>query len=993
MSDAPAIIHELVERFRDNRDLYVSQNYNEEQTRAEFISPFFEALGWDVTNKQGLSPAYMDVVFEGTIRSEGNANAPDYTFRVGQTRKFFAEAKKPNVVINLHPDPARQIRRYSWTAKLPLGILTNFAELAVYDCRVPPKPNDQPSYARLKYIKYTEYPQRWDEIASILSRDAVWKGSFDKYVGTEKGKRGTAAVDDEFLKQIEEWRAVLAHNLALRNPQLNVRELNYAVQNTIDRIVFLRICEDRGIEPQGQLKGRASGPNVYGRLVDLYISADHKYNSGLFHFSEEKGRAESPDTLTTGLKIDDKVLRDIVAGLYYPKSPYEFSVIGADILGSVYEQFLGKVIRLTAAHAAVVEEKPEVKKAGGVYYTPVYIVDYIVQNTVGKLCEGKTPKQVEKLRIVDPACGSGAFLINAYAWLLNWHLDYYVKDGPEKHKKAVYRISGSEWRLATREKKRILLNNIYGVDIDSQAVEVTKLSLLLRVLEGESRDTLDVSLAMFHERALPDLSDNIKCGNSLIGTDFDTSGLSEEEVRRINPFDWSAEFPAIMKKGGFDAVIGNPPYVRMEEFKDLKGYLKARYVSHDERSDLYAYFIERGHRVLSPQSRFGMIVSNKFLRANYGKGLREFLNGNARVERVVDFAGLPVFPNATVRTIVLLTARADGTTRSVRYSPPVPLDKFHQIASGAIPVGQAVADATYEVELPTNSSAWTFDNQDTSRLVGRLKASCHSLTDYCGGRICRGVVSGLTDAFVISAGIRAQIIERNPKAAEIIKPFVNGRSIRRYHIEPEDRYLIYTYHGVTIGDYPAVIEHLRPFRERLERRATEQPWYELQQPQYRFSTYMGGPKIVFPDITKSPRFALDDVGYYGSNTTYFIPRRDLYLLGLLNSRLGFFYFVVTCAGLEGRGETYLRFFGQYLEGFPIRTINYGDPADKARHDKMVELVERMLELHKKLDAANVPGDKTAIQRQIDATDRETDKLVYELYGLTEEEIRIVEAGA
>jgi hypothetical protein len=236
------------------------------------------------------------------------------------------------------------------------------------------------------------------------------------------------------------------------------------------------------------------------------------------------------------------------------------------------------------------------------------------------------------------------------------------------------------------------------------------------------------------------------------------------------------------------------------------------------------------------------------------------------------------------------------------------------------------------------------------------------------------------------------IVRRDPKAEEIIKPFLNGRDVRRYYIDYKGTHLIYTYHGVDIDKYPMIEQHLRPLKEKLQRRATKQEWYELQQPQYNFVRYMDGPKIIFPDIATTPRFALDETGYYGSNTTYFIPRHDLYLLGLLNSNLGRFYFFKTCAGLEGKTETYLRFFGQYLEGFPVRIINFPDSTDKARHDRMVKLVESMLTLHKQLAATKTPDDKTRLQRQIQATDNQIDRLVYELYGLTEEEIKIVEEG-
>ncbi len=619
---APDIVLELIERFDRNRSAYKSEQYNEARLRIEFLNPFFEALGWDVSNKQGYAEAYKDVIYEDAIKIGAATKAPDYCFRVGGTRKFFVEAKKPAINLKEAGEPAFQLRRYAWSAKLPLSILTDFEELAIYDCRIKPAKDDKATTARILFLPYTEYPKRWDEIATVFSREAILKGSFDTYAEETRGKRGTAEVDEAFLQEIESWREMLARHLAARNKSLSQRELNFAVQMTIDRIIFLRICEDRGIENYERLKGLIKGPNVYKRLCNLFLEADERYNSGLFHFQTEKDVPEPPDTLTPKLVIDDKPLKEIITRLYYPESPYEFSALPADVLGQVYEQFLGKVISLTPTHQVTIEEKPEVRKAGGVYYTPTFIVNYIVQHTLSKVLEGKKPGvrgSASKIKIVDPACGSGSFLIVAYQYLLDWHRDRYVAEGVEKHRKELYQGPGGLWLLTTQEKKRILLNSIYGVDIDPQAVEVTKLSLLLKVLEGETNQSLISQLRLFHERALPDLDSNIKCGNSLISPAFydivQMSFLDEEERYRINVFDWYAEFPEIMNSGGFDAVIGNPPYIRMESFKELKTYLKANYVCHDERSDIYTYFLERGNKLLNDHGQLGMIVSNKFLRA------------------------------------------------------------------------------------------------------------------------------------------------------------------------------------------------------------------------------------------------------------------------------------------------------------------------------------------------------------------------------------------
>jgi len=996
---APVSVVELVKRFGEQIEAYKSGKYNETQVRVEFIDPFFEALGWDIHNQQGLAPAYQDVVHEDAIKIGIETKAPDYCFRVGGTRKFFLEAKKPAVNIKDDIGPAFQVRRYAWSSKLPLSILTDFEEFAVYDCRIKPHNGDKPSVGRVFYCRFEDYIQKWDEIADIFSKDAVLKGSFDKFAESNKKKKGTTEVDDAFLEEIESWRETLAKNIALRNPKLSQRELNFSVQQTIDRIIFLRICEDRGIEQYGRLQGLLNGTNTYKRLTELFRDADDRYNSGLFHFKEEKERDAEPDTLTLSLTIDDDALKDILKNLYYPDSPYEFSVLPADILGQVYEQFLGKVIRLTEGHHAKIEEKPEVRKAGGVYYTPKYIVDYIVKNTVGKLIEGKNPKDVAKLRILDPACGSGSFLIQAYQYLLDWHRDWYSNKEPEKSAKgknpAIYRGAGNEWRLTLTERKRILINNIYGVDIDNQAVEVTKLSLLLKVLEGQNPQSLTENLALLHERVLPDLQNNIKCGNSLIEPDFYVGqqiDLLDDEVRyQINVFNWRIEFPEVFNQGGFNAVIGNPPYIRMESFKKLKTYLKSHYQCHDERSDLYAYFIERGHMILHKGGRFGMIVSNKFLRANYGKPLRDFILGHSRLEQIVDFAGLPVFRGATVRTIILISSKEENMGKAVSYCPPVAPEQFAAIEASTLYIEDEASHLSYSIEPEyLAGKVWSFADQKVVKLLTKLEMKSLLLKQYCDGQICRGIVSGLTKAFVINTDTRSSLISANKSASEIIKPFLNGRDVRRYSIESSRDYLIYAYHGVDIRKYPAVEQHLRPFKQELEDRATKQEWYELQQPQMKFAPYFEGPKIIFPDISTTPRFALDEEGYYGSNTTYFIPRRDFYLLGLLNSKLGYFYFIITCAGLESKNEIYLRFFGQYLEGFPVKPLDNDDKECMETINKIESLSLEMHTLDKRLLGTKLAHDRALIEREITGVDKQLDQLVYRLYGLTAEEINIIE---
>ena len=912
-------------------------------------------------------------------------------------------------------ESALQLRRYAWNAKLPLSILTNFEEFAIYDCTIKPESSDPAAKGRIEYFTYNEIPAKWDYLVSVFSQDSILKGSFDKYAQSTKGKKGTAAVDDDILTEIESWRDALAKNIALRNTSLSVDELNTVVQRTIDRIIFLRICEDRGIEEYPTLHKLLEGENTYARLCDLFRLADAKYNSGIFHFENEPDWNEMPDSLSLSLVIDDKVLKGIIKRLYYPETPYLFSVIPPAILGHVYEQFLGKVIRLTDGHQAKVEYKPEVKKAGGVFYTPQFIVEYIVAHTVGELVKNKTPRDVAKLRILDPACGSGSFLIGAFQFLLDWHRDWYIEnlvpvfidkksvtdpavlnllpEPTSRGKKKLAQVdlpiykagtSGdatrtrSDWRLTTAEKKRILLNNLYGVDIDQQAVEVTKLSLLLKVLEEENEENIDKQLKLFAERALPSLCDNIKRGNSLIGWDVMTPEMSAEEIKRINPFDWDTEFADIIKAGGFDAVIGNPPYVRMESFKEIKDYLKQKYQVYSGRADLYSYFFEKGISLLKINGKFGIIVSNKWMRANYGQPLRIFLK-KKKIEEIIDFGELPVFKTATTYPLIITISNCNPQS----FFKMINVDylEFSNLES-------YVQERKYNInQNELTDQEWILGKDSNRALLKKLNTCGIPLIKYVQGKICWGIKTGLNEAFVISKDIYEQLIAKNPRNSEILKPFLVGKDIARYHLTPRNIYLIYTYHGVNIEAYPEIIDYLKPFKEQLINRATNQKWYELQQPQLVYSKFMEVPKIILPTIVKRASYAYDFERYYSNDKTSFIPTSDLYLLGILNSRLSDFVLFSIASTKQGG---YYEYKPMYISKIPIRTINFADPADKARHDRMVALVTQMLDLNKKVQDARLEQEKTQLSRQIEATDAAIDKLVYELYGLTNEEIRIVE---
>jgi hypothetical protein len=1009
----------LCDYFAKNHKAFLDPTIKEAHVRQSLIDPFFEALGWNVSNNPPVAPQYREVIPEDTLEIEGQQKAPDYTFRVGTLPKFYVEAKKCGVNISADPAPAYQLRRYGWSAKVAVSILTDFEELAVYDCTIRPRQTDKAGYARTHYFRFEEYPDHWRELWDIFSREAVWSGAFDQYAASKR-KRGTSEVDVEFLKEIEGWRDDLARNIALRNHRLTNDELNRAVQLTIDRIVFLRMAEDRGLEPYEQLLGLCDRPDIYGRFMgQLCRKADDKYNSGLFHFQKEDGVAEAPDQTTPRLTVDDKTLKPILQSLYFAHgSPYHFGVLPVEILGTVYERFLGKVIRLTAGHQAKIEEKPEVRKAGGVYYTPAYIVAYIVRQTVGRQIEGKSPAQLagqrkaQPFRVLDMACGSGSFLLGAYQYLLDHCLKWYIDNDPAKHSKAVYAARAGEWRLTIAEKKRILLSHIFGVDIDPQAVEVSKLSLLLKVLEGESAETIGETMRLFHERALPNLSGNIKCGNSLIGPDYFTGQLiaDPEELGRVNAFDWGREFPDAMKAGGFDCVIGNPPYIRIQTMKEwapleVEIYKELFRAGQAGNYDIYVVFIEQGLKFLNAKGQLGFICPHKFFNSKYGEPIRGIIAGGKHLSHVVHFDALQVFEGATTYTCLLFLDKSPVLEcRFAKVDDLVTWQTTGKTIEGPVEAGRI------------KSVEWNFSVGYGADLFTKLSAMPHKLGDMAD--VFVGLQTSADDIFImdfVDETARTYRLASKALAQEwtfekdLFYPLASGTDVVRYGCLPRRQYILFPYtvenERVSLidfktiqRDYPKTAAYFLQNKKLLEERENGR-MKGLHWHGYIYLKNMARQSLVKLCV---PRLVEHLHAAYDSGGSHFLDNVDVggvtlkpafieqgleYILALLNSRLLRWYFPHISAPFRGNWRSANR---QFLSLLPVRVINFKKAKDSAVHSQIVGLAGGMQTLHRQLAVAKTEGQRMAVQRQIDSTDAEIDRLVYSLYSLTKEEIAIVE---
>ncbi|SMB93412.1 protein of unknown function DUF450 [Hymenobacter roseosalivarius DSM 11622] len=947
----------LVENFTYQLPDYKRGKYNETEVRVHYINPFFKALGWDVNNDNGASPAYCEVIHEARVLVGKASKAPDYLFKMpGGQNLFFLEAKKPSVDIKGDVQPAYQVRRYGWNAKMALSLLTDFEELAVYDCTVQPNSKDKSSKARIHYLTFDQYLTEFDFLWDTFSKESVLRGNLDRFVAAGSNRRGKETVDRAFLDTLEQMRAALAQGLASRNRKLDAEQLRFLVQMLLDRIIFLRIAEDRGVEPEDDLKKLAAikaKDGIYLSLLDRFRAAAARYNSGLFDLEK--------DTLSAEVRLDNATLKPLLDGLYYPESPYEFSVIGAEILGSAYERFLGKVIQLQPDCTVLIEEKPEVRKAGGVFYTPAYIVDYIVKNTVGKLCEGSSPQQVAKLRIVDPACGSGSFLLGAYQFLLDWHLAYYqahptaampptlAPAGDPKKAGKPARPTGSgksltpDGRLTTAVKKTILLNNLYGVDLDEQAVEVTKLSLLLKCLEGETSASMQQSLGL--ERVLPTIDQNIRVGNSLVDVDFYDGELDlvPSTERAVKPFSWREEFAEVFQQGGFDAVIGNPPYVLLEDmFRDetLLKYFRSHFDIASYKVDLYHLFFQKGVRLLNSKASLAYITPSNYLTNNGQLALRNFMLTETFIEEINIING-HVFEDASVDTAITILSNKD---------------KQYQ---GQLKSSNWLGSSLYDISSSTinqKSIAATGDKLLNSTVKIKFKVT----------------TTPLSESFVVKFGMQlrdrkiflADVITTSDK--NLITPFhtpcYTGKDFDRYQTNYANR--------------------LAYFNREAKRGGC---WDE--------SIHFAKPKIMIRQIGKVPICSIDEMGYACLNTLFMVVAKEkiiissYFLLGILNSKLLGNYWSNTFYDMR---TTFPKIKGSYLEQLPIPTLNLKKPTDQQRHDAVVALVKQLLTLHPQMRAARLVTEQSQLQARLRRLDQRLDHLVYLLYGLNYAEAQVID---
>ena len=880
---AKETIKNLIAKYETEKAAGKILRYSEEETKRGFIEPLFQALGWDFSSKQEI-----------TLEEQVSGDRVDYGFYLKGRIKFYLEAKKLSVDL-YREEYAKQAIRYSWNKGVTWAVLTDFENLIVFNALSPEK-----SLAGKKYLSfsYEEYLTRFDELWR-LSKESFGDDILDKEAEKVGKKLQKVSVTETLAKDLNECRELLTTSLSQFNEKVDPHLIDEGVQKLLNRLVFIRCAEDRKIEPstlmplihEWKASGKVGQISPYQVMIKKFRELDAIYNSNLFDdhpfekWDEFGGATE-------------KVIEILEGKKNYLE--YDFSIIPADVLGNVYENYLGHQLKKSKKQEKADGKNLKNRKEQGIYYTPKFIVDYIVQNALGPVLDKcKSINDLQKIKILDPACGSGSFLVAAMIFLIKKYEEFGVK--PSGYLKI-----------------QILQNNIYGVDLDKQAVELARLNLLLNTFDSQIK--------------LPGLENNIKNGNSLIsGTDKELIKYFGKNYRGKKPFSWQEEFPEVFKQGGFDCIIGNPPYISVKHGipTDEDSYYLDKFYSAKGQYDLFLLFIEKAFGILKNDGLLGFIIPKQLLTNINFKNCRELLFKNSIEVRIANTV-MP-FSDAQVETIIMLSKKGKGTADYQVFFEKI--DENGERSETYI--------KNLNMILLNNPALLVNPNQDalSKRLQIRFDQKSIKLKELFS--VIRGLEFGKKDEKILH--------DYKMNSIEIIR----GEDLDRYKLSSS---------GLYIG------------QENINK------------------DILVKNKIIIRRVANKIIASLDRNGICNVNTIYnLIPKDETYsaeyVLAILNSRL-MNYLFKSINPIEDKLFPYLRVY--QIENILIYRIDLTSDKGKKEYDELISMTQKMLILNEEIKSVAENSDQWhKIKDEIAKTDKRIDEEVYELYGLTEKEIKIV----
>ncbi|HBA51210.1 MAG TPA: endonuclease [Lachnospiraceae bacterium] len=988
---------ERVKQYISHLNEYKRPTYNETEVRVDFVNPFFKSLGWDVDNEAGLPQHLREVTHEATVLvdegGERRSKKPDYSFRIGTEILFYLETKKPYVDITTDNAPAFQLRRYGWSGNLKISVLTNYNDLYIYDCTVRPVEDDDIGVALIAHYTYEEYVEKFDEIYGLLSKEAVLSGNFASNFDNIRGAFRREPFDEYFLKQIRSWRLILGEDIAGNNPGLDSDTLNISVQRILNRIIFLRICEDRSFEEYELLKGIKN----YDELKELFLAADKKYDSGLFEMLEEDKFC-----------LSDEVLIDIFISLYYPNNSYEFDVVDPYIIGQIYELFLDEKLEIDRYGHVSQENKPEAVDSQGAVNTPKNVTDIIIEQTLSDIFAGKTVDEVLELRVADICCGSGNFLLSAYEFAVNYCLDWYMNNDKASAIRLglISSVPGSDvCRLSYEIKREILVNTIWGVDIDPLAVEVAKFSLFLKLLEDASPQEIGAYAKRTRKSLLPRLDDNIKNGNSLVDMSYAAffPGIygDEAKLEMVKMFDWKTEFGG----KGFDAIVGNPPYIRVQNMvrysPEEYAFYKSRYSGYQTAGsdllDKYFLFIERAWMLLRKNGVIGYIVPHKFMNIMSGDVMRRFLTERSAVKKIIHFGTHQAFKNRSTYTCILVLSKERQNEFDIAFVREWNRFLFdHKVSFEKYDSGTL------------GESPWIFIPKQVSERLSEISQKCRTLESFSD--IFVGVQTSADKIYIVYANQEDdEYVYFTDKKKEsrkvekgILRKSVYDARLSKFEKIAANSYIIFPYVNengkprlVDIGtvqeQYPEAFSYLSDFREELDKRnmpgRTEETWYAYGRSQ-SLKRFVGGEHLIWPVLSLEANYVYDDEmvvftgggngPFYGIEMKRDVKESIFYIQAILNHWLMEMFVKKSASTFRGG---YYSHGKQFIAKLPVYSIDWDDKDDVAKHDAIVEKVHLIEYLTDRMNHACNQAAHNTMKRSVAAAEKDLECLIDQLYGV------------
>jgi len=980
-------ISRLVEDFHNKIKIIKTDEYKEANVEDEFIKPLFKYLNWNISNEGIKNVADREFI----VQAKGKGGKePDYLLQLEGKPCFFIEAKHPRYDLFKEIKYIWQAYSYAYSTqasserkKVDFSLLTDFEEFRLFDCTFKADPKTVNNFTVLDW-KYTDYVDKFSDLWDVFEKENVRKGSLKSlYINEKQIKQNRIPPDKAFLDDLDDektgWRILLAKDIKKYNPELTSDFITAVIQLIIDRFVFIKVLSDREIEDDFLSQiieqiDKAAIKTDEGILndtcKDLFAKMDKTYNGSVFERRKE----------LDSVKLSNKTLHNILKTLLPENSRYNFKVIPVEILGTIYEQFLGKIVVTTDKRASI-EYKPEVRKAGGVYYTPQYIVDYIVEKTVGKpLLKCKTITDLMNIKICDPACGSGSFLLGAYEKLIAWTIEYYFKkiknekELTKKESELFYQDNNGNIRLTAKIKRDILKSCIYGVDIDPQAVEVTKMSLSLKALEDTKHDELYNEVNLFHEAVLPDLSENIKCGNSLISTDIYGlfQDISTDDEKKLNPFNWLSTgninksssknndkgFPEIMNKGGFDIIIGNPPYISIEELTKKQGdYFLEKYETTKGRVNTFSLFLERTNLILKRDGISGYIVSNRILTNTQLDSLRNFILTKFSINEIVTFKKM-VFKDASVDTIVLIFKKTDEMDNTIEIKLDRSEHSINDKLNNSLKANTWLSNPNYIFNLEQNESL--------NHIFEKIEKVSTLLENVC--EVKDGIILGSIKDLFLS----------NKKIDSRYEKFLEGNCVSRYSTKWDGKWICYDKDlnqnelQVKSSQFKAIKNDSEEFKRKSQSGVRLREKYIFEQP-----------KIITRQNAKKIIGTFDTNNYFVKNSLHCTLEKDKrynlkLILGILNSKMMDFYFQNK---IGKTGELFSQMKIEYIKKLPIIKYEF---IKKDICDKIISLVDSIIIENDRLNNSSLEAEINSIHRKISFLDSEIDKLVFELYNITDD---------